>query len=125
MIVISSTNPDPYYKQIEDQIKKEIVSGRLKPNTKLPSVRALAKELNVSVITTKRAYAELEKEGLITTHPGQGTYVAEVNMKLLKEQRITAIQLEIAKLMKKAEELSIDSKELIRMIREWEGKANE
>lgn len=123
MIVISPTNPDPYYKQIEDQIKKEIISGRLKSRTKLPSVRALAKELNVSVITTKRAYAELEKEGLITTHQGQGTYVAEVDLKSIKAQKTKAIEQEVATLMKRAKELSIEPEEIIRLIEEWGGRS--
>ncbi|AKI97979.1 GntR family transcriptional regulator [Kosmotoga pacifica] len=122
MIIISSTNPDPFYKQIKDQIKREIISGRLKPNTRLPSVRALAKELNVSVITTKRAYADLEKEGLITTHQGQGTYVAEVNTELLKEQKLKELQQEIIKLMEIARELSIDPEEVIQIVKKWGGK---
>ncbi|OAA29939.1 GntR family transcriptional regulator [Kosmotoga arenicorallina S304] len=122
-MVLSPTDPDPYYKQIEDQIKKEIISGRLKSGTKLPSVRALAKELNVSVITTKRAYAELEKEGLITTRQGQGTYVAEVDLKNIKVQKTKAIEQEIATLMKRARELSIEPEEIIRLIEEWGGKS--
>ncbi|HHW11090.1 MAG TPA: GntR family transcriptional regulator, partial [Firmicutes bacterium] len=76
-ISLSSSSDQPYYRQIVEQIRHLILSGRLKPGTQLPSVRQLASDLTVSVITTRRAYEELEREELIVTRPGTGSIVAE------------------------------------------------
>ena len=78
-IIISNASDKPIYDQIYNQIKTAILSGQLAPGQALPSIRALAKDLRVSVITTKRAYEELEKGGYLHTVPGKGCYVAEKN----------------------------------------------
>ncbi len=112
-ILISNANPDPLYKQITDQIKNDIAGGTLKPGTKLPSVRGMAKDLNTSVITVKRAYTDLEAEGYIVTRPGLGTFVAEVDRDALKEEKAREIYLEIKRLLKSGERYGISSKEIL------------
>ena len=78
-IALSPSHPDPMYKQVTDQIKDAIASGDLEPNERLPSVRELAEALNVSAITIKRAYLDLETDGYILTRAGLGSFVAEVD----------------------------------------------
>jgi len=84
-IIISNAGGQPIYEQICRQIKGAIASGRLKPGEPLPSIRALARDLRISVITTKRAYEELEREGFITTIPGKGCFVAARDLELVRE----------------------------------------
>ena len=91
-IIISNANDKPIYDQIYTQIKTAILSGELSSGQALPSIRALAKDLRVSVITTKRAYEELEKSGFIHTVPGKGSYVAEQNSQLVREGYLTQIE---------------------------------
>ena len=90
-ILISNANDKPIYEQITTQVKNAILSGELHPGEGLPSIRALAKDLRVSVITTKRAYDELEKDGYLYTVPGKGCYVAEKNTQLVREGYLTQI----------------------------------
>jgi GntR family transcriptional regulator len=125
MIVLSNSNPDPFYKQIEDQIRVEILSGRLKSGVRLPSVRALADQLNVSVITTKRAYDDLESEGIIVTRQGQGTYVAQLELERLQVEKASEIRKDLYSLLEKAKEVSLPCEEIIGMIREWEARRDE
>ncbi len=84
-IIIRNTSDKPIYEQITDQIKNMIVSGLLAEGDPLPSMRLLAKELRISVITTKRAYEELEKEGFIETVTGKGSYISGQNIELVRE----------------------------------------
>ena len=84
-IIISNSSGIPLYEQVKEQIKNKIVSNELKTGDLLPSIRSLAKDLRISVITTKNAYEELEKEGYVETVPGKGTYVANKNAELIKE----------------------------------------
>jgi GntR family transcriptional regulator len=91
-ISISNTSNVPIYEQIIKQIKEQIISGTLAPGDPLPSIRNLAKELQISVITTKRAYEELEKEGFIVTLPGKGSFVSETNTEFITEQQIKKIE---------------------------------
>jgi Predicted transcriptional regulators len=86
-IIISNISRDPIYEQITNQVKDNIVRGNISAGELLPSIRNLAKELKISVITTKRAYEELEREGFIETVPGKGSYVSSQNKELLKEKR--------------------------------------
>lgn len=86
-IIISNSSGKPIYEQITMQIKNYILSGELKPGDTLPSMRLLAKELRISVITTKRAYEDLERDGFITTVVGKGSFVSETNTDLVKEQQ--------------------------------------
>ena len=91
-ILISNASDRPIYDQIYTQIRGQILSGALEPGQALPSIRALAKDLRVSVITTKRAYDELEKEGYINTVPGKGCYVANQSPQLVREAYLTRIE---------------------------------
>lgn len=100
-IFIDNRTGTPIYDQIYSQIKNAIVSGELKENDALPSIRSLAKDLRISVVTTKRAYDELEKEGFIYTLPAKGCFVAPKNTELLREEnlkRIEELMLEIRQL---------------------------
>ena len=84
-IILSNASGKPIYEQITDQVKEQIMSGALGAGDALPSMRLLAKELRISVITTKRAYEELEREGFLTTVPGKGCFVAPRNLELVRE----------------------------------------
>lgn len=91
-VIISNASTQPIYEQIYTQIKAQILSGALKEGELLPSIRSLAKDLRISVITTKRAYAELELQGFIETVPGKGSFVAGGNLELLREERLRHIE---------------------------------
>lgn len=91
-IIIRNSSNIPIYEQIKEQIKNGIVSGQLKTGELLPSIRNLAKDLRISVITTKNAYEELEKEGYVATVPGKGTYVASKNTELIREEQLQKIE---------------------------------
>ena len=85
-IYLSNAGQEPIYAQITRQIKQQILSGALRPGDALPSIRLLARELRISVITTKRAYEDLERDGFILTQPGRGSFVAAANWELLREE---------------------------------------
>lgn len=91
-IIISNSSGEPIYEQITKQIKSSIFSGELCEDDALPSIRNLAQELKISVITTKRAYVELENEGFIYSVPGKGSYVSVQNKELIKEKRMKLIE---------------------------------
>jgi len=115
-ILISHTSTQPIYEQIKNQIKKQIIEGSLKAGEALPSIRVLAKELNVSVITTKRAYEELEKEGFIITVPARGTFVAEIDREKIVGTKMKEVEEELEKVVLKAKELGIELNKLIDMV---------
>ena len=91
-LVIRNTSDQPIYEQIRRQIQALILSGELPPGEPLPSIRALAKDLRVSVITTKRAYTELEAAGFVNTVAGKGCFVAEKNLELERAQQRQAVE---------------------------------
>ena len=91
-ILLSNASPNPIYEQILRQIRTQILAGELKEGEPLPSIRKLAQTLQISVITTKRAYDELEREGLIDTVGGKGTFVASPNAEFLREKRVRAVE---------------------------------
>lgn len=91
-IIISNSSNQPIYEQIKEQIKNKIVVNELKMGELLPSIRSLARDLRISVITTKNAYEELEREGYVETIPGKGTYVANKNVELIKEEQLQRIE---------------------------------
>ena len=95
-IILSNTDSTPIYEQITRQLRAKIVSGELAPGAALPSMRLLAKELRISVITTKRAYEELEREGLIVTQTGRGSFVAEVSGERLRGEQLRAVEKHLA-----------------------------
>lgn len=117
-IVVSHLNPDPMYKQITDQVKDAIASGELKPETKLPSIREMARELKISEITIKRAYFDLENEGYIITRSGLGSYVADIDRDKLRREKWQEIQKEIDKILQTAKKFGISSGNLINLVRE-------
>ena len=91
-LIIRNTANQPIYEQISSQIKSQIIAGKLSPGEALPSIRALAKDLRISVITTKRAYDELEAEGFLYTVAGKGCFVAEKNLELVREGRLKEME---------------------------------
>ena len=115
-IIISNSSADPIYEQIVQQIKKEILTGELQEGEALPSIRSLAKELQISVITTKRAYTELEREGLIETVGGKGSFVAGQNKELLREKRLSILEEKLTEVIKEAKLLQISRQELTEML---------
>jgi len=115
-IVISNASPDPIYEQITRQIKAQIISGGLWEGEPLPSIRRLAQELQISVITTKRAYEELEKEGFIDTVEGKGSFVAMQNKELLREKKMKIVEEKLAAAVDEARLLGIDRAELEEML---------
>ena len=94
-ILISNSGQEPIYAQITRQIEQQILSGTLRQGDALPSIRLLAKELRISVITTKRAYEELESGGFITTVPGRGSFVAAQNPALLREETLRRVEAQL------------------------------
>ena len=91
-LIISNASGQPIYDQITSQIKGLILSGELHAGDALPSMRALAKDLRISVITTKRAYEELEREGFLVSIPGKGSFVAQANLELVREENLKQIE---------------------------------
>lgn len=91
-IIISNSSSSPIYEQITRQIKEHILQGELKAGDALPSMRVLAKELRISLITTKRAYEELERDGFIETVPGKGCFVSEKNTEFLREEQLRQVE---------------------------------
>ena len=91
-LIIRNTTNQPIYDQIYSQIKAQIIAGKLSPGEALPSIRALAKDLRISVITTKRAYDELEADGFLYTVAGKGCFVAEKNLDLIREQKLKELE---------------------------------
>lgn len=91
-IIISNAKGEPIYEQIYKQMKDMIIAGKLKEGDMLPSIRGLAKDLRISVITTKRAYDELEKDGFINSVAGKGSFVAEKNLELIREENLKKIE---------------------------------
>lgn len=111
-IIIANTSTLPIYEQIASQIRNQIINGELVGDYQLPSIRALAKELQVSVITTKRAYEELERDGFIQTVAGKGTYVSNQNMALIREHKIKDLEKKISQLLQLADDLGLTYKEV-------------
>lgn len=111
-IIISNSSDKPIYEQITMQIKNLIISGELRPGEPLPSMRYLAKELRISVITTKRAYEDLERDGFITTVVGKGSFVAEANIEFIREEQLRVIEEYIQKAVEVAKMNNIKLDEL-------------
>ena len=115
-ILIDNKSGTPIYDQIYSQIKSQIISGALKQDEMLPSIRGLAKDLRISFITTKRAYEELEKEGFIYTLPAKGCYVAPKNVELLREENLKKIEDHIERIAKLAVSCNLSRDDIIEMI---------
>ena len=116
-IVVSPLNPDPMYKQVTDQIKDAIATKVLKPESKLPSIREMSKELKISIITIKRAYTDLEKEGYIFTRSGMGSFVADVKTDQLRLEKLSEIKEDMRKILKSGEKFNISANDVIAVIK--------
>lgn len=116
-IIISNASNQPIYEQIYSQIKNNIISGKLSEGDLLPSIRVLAKDLRISVITTKRAYDELEKDGYIYTVPAKGCFVAKRNIELIREEHLKKIEDYLQEISKLSSACNISNDELIEMFR--------
>ena len=116
-ILISNASGLPIYEQITTQIKRKILSGELAAGEALPSIRALAKDLRISVITTKRAYDELEREGLACTVAGKGCFVAARNREWIREELLRQIETHLEKIAELAAQANVSGEELCEMLR--------
>lgn len=115
-LIIRNTSGQPLYDQITAQIKALILSGELQAGEMLPSMRVLAKDLRISVITTKRAYEELEREGFVETVPGKGCFVAQANLELIKEENLKQIENHLNVCLTLAEQAGVSEDELHEML---------
>ena len=115
-ILIDNKSGTPIYDQIYSQIKGQIISGALKQDELLPSIRGLATDLRISFITTKRAYEELEKEGFIYTLPAKGCYVAPKNVELLREENLKKIEEHIDEIVRLAASCNLSKQEIMEMV---------
>ena len=121
-LFIDNKSGAPIYDQIYTQIKNEILNGNLQPDEALPSIRALARDLRISVITTKRAYDELEAQGLINTVAGKGCFVAEPDLALFREQSLHLLEDHLAAAAELAQTCGLSESELAELLRrKWEG----
>lgn len=111
-ILIDNRGGQPIYEQIVSQLREQILSGQLPEDAPLPSIRALAKDLTISVITTKRAYDELEAAGLIYTAPGKGSFVAPVNRELLRERQLQELEEHLRRVRELAAACGLSREEL-------------
>ena len=116
-IIISNSSGAPIYEQICAQIKVKIISGELKEGDALPSIRLLAKELRISVITTKRAYEELERDGFLVTYAGKGSFVAGKNLDLIREEHLRQIEELFCRAKELADQSGLANEELYEMLR--------
>lgn len=117
LILIDNKSCLPIYDQIYSAIKEQILSGELKEGEALPSIRNLAKDLRISVVTTKRAYDELEREGFIYTIPAKGSFVAPKNLELIREENLKKIEEHFSKAHSLAKCCGVSDDELIEMLR--------
>lgn len=115
-IIISNSSKEPIYEQIYSQIKKLILSGELQEGQSLPSMRQLAKDLEISVITTKRAYEELEKNGFIYSIVGKGSFISEQNKEMMRERKVKVIEENLLIAIQNAKEMNIGLTELKEML---------
>lgn len=116
-IVISNTAGIPIYEQIKEQIKSSILSGEIEENALLPSLRQLARDLKISVLTTTRAYTELEQEGFITNVQGKGCYVMGRGSELIREQLLRDIEDNLTIAIRSARRAEVSDSELIKMMK--------
>ena len=116
-LIIRNTTNKPIYDQIYAQIKAQIIAGKLAPGEALPSIRALAKDLRISVITTKRAYDELEADGFLYTVAGKGCFVAEKNLDLIREQKLKELEDHLDAAVELAAQCGVSPAELHEMLR--------
>ncbi|PAD21658.1 GntR family transcriptional regulator [Terribacillus saccharophilus] len=120
-IIISNNSKEPIYEQITNQIKSSILSGELPEGVAIPSMRKLAQDLQISVITTKRAYEELEKAGFIYSIVGKGSFVAEQDLEFIKEKKLKVIEEQLSAVITNSKEIGLsldDIQQLIKILYE-------
>ena len=117
-IIIRNSSGKPIYEQITDQVKEQIMAGALAAGDALPSMRLLAKELRISVITTKRAYEELERDGFLENVPGKGCFVAPQNRELLREAQLRRVEEKLTQAIEEARRGAVSLEELKEMLTE-------
>lgn len=115
-IIISNSSSEPIYSQVANQLKSHIIKGELKEGELLPSIRGLAKDLQISVITTKRSYDELEKEGFVEAVPGKGSYVAVQNKELMKEKKLKIIEDKLLEVVRESHLMGFSKGEVIEIL---------
>lgn len=115
-IVLSNSSDKPIYEQITAQIRDAVAAGELAAGEQLPSIRALAAQLRISAITTKRAYQDLEAQGYVTTVPGKGCFVAKQNLDLLREERLRRVEASLARAVCDARACGLSDDELREML---------
>ncbi len=111
-IIISNSSGQPIYEQICRQVKGAVAAGKLKPGEPLPSIRALARDLRISVITTKRAYEELERDGFICTVAGKGSFVAQQDVELARESSLREIEGHLQSALELSRQIKLPIEEL-------------
>ena len=116
-IIISNTGGQPIYEQICRQVKGAIAAGKLRPGEPLPSIRALARDLRISVITTKRAYEELERDGFICTVAGKGSFVAAQDVALARESNLREIEAHFQAAVELGRQIELSAEELQDILR--------
>ncbi|MFV8829811.1 GntR family transcriptional regulator [Alkalihalobacterium sp. APHAB7] len=116
-IIISNSSKEPIYEQITNQIKSSILSGELLEGEAIPSMRQLAKDLQISVITTKRAYEELEKAGFIYSIVGKGSFVAEQNLEVIREKKLKVIEEQLSSVITNSKEIGLSLDELQQLLK--------
>ena len=116
-IIISNASGKPIYEQITEQIKEQIMSGELNEGDPLPSMRALEQQLRISIITTKRAYEELEREGFIESFTGKGSFVAAQNKELFREENLRQIEQSLTLAVEKAKLCGVSYEELSEILK--------
>ena len=115
-IILSNASGKPIYEQIADQVKEQIMSGALSAGDALPSMRLLARELRISVITTKRAYEELERDGFLENVPGKGCFVASQNRELLREAQLRKVEEKLSQAVEESRKRAFSLEELHEML---------
>lgn len=120
-ILISTLSQTPIYEQIQNQIKEMVLRGKLKPNEQLPSIRLMAKDLKVGIVTVKRAYEELEKEGILVNLQGRGCFVAEIDNDKVKEIHLKMLKERLSEIKDFADTVGISRLEMIEVFNEIYG----
>lgn len=115
-LIVSNSSDKPIYEQIAEQIKEKIVTSELESGELLPSIRGLAKDLKISVITTKRAYEELEREGYIETTPGKGSFISSKNKELLREEIFKKIEEHLVSIMYLAKQANMNKEKITEIL---------
>ncbi|WP_432703340.1 GntR family transcriptional regulator [Lysinibacillus sphaericus] len=115
-IIISNSSKEPIYEQITNQMKSSILAGELQEGAAIPSMRKLAQNLQISVITTKRAYEELEKAGFIYSIVGKGSFVAEQNLEVIREKKQKVIEEQLSAVITNSKEIGLSLDELHQLL---------